>query len=141
MAGNKSKWLILLFALVFAVLQALQPFIHAHIDEYHPDHDTGFHVADEHDEHIHDSYRLNSEHADEHTASAVPHIFHTILVAFGIKKEVDSDPAVDAPALLLFGLCFVIILSGVSQNFPALIPARFPSLKRRLPASRAPPSP
>jgi len=50
MALNKTKWVRLSVAVCFAILQALQPFIHAHLDAEHPIQNTGFHVGSEHEE-------------------------------------------------------------------------------------------
>lgn len=131
---NKTKWVTLVFATCFAILQALQPFIHAHLDAEHPIQNTGFHVGDEHEEVVH-----HSDVSGEHALSTVPHASHTISVADGIKKDIDPALVADSIAIALFCLYIAIVLQSVSTHFLPLAPVPYQSLKRRLPASRAPP--
>lgn len=131
---NKIKWVTLVFAICFAILQALQPFIHAHLDGEHPIQNTGFHVGDEHEEAMH-----HSAYSDEHALSAVPHASHTISVASGIKKDIDPALVADSIAIALFCLCIALVLQSVFTHFLPLAPVPYQSLKKRLPASRAPP--
>ncbi|HSH53450.1 MAG TPA: hypothetical protein VK967_00345 [Methylotenera sp.] len=130
---NKTKCVTLVFAICFAILQALQPFIHAHLDAEHPIQNTGFHVGDEHEEVMHHSV------TGEHALSGVPHASHTISVASGIKKDIDPALVADPIAIVLFCLCIALVLQSVFTHFLPLAPVPYQSLKRRLPASRAPP--
>lgn len=135
MVLNKTQWLTLAVAVCFAILQALQPFIHAHLDGDHPFQNTGFHVGDEHEEYVN-----VPEHSKDYTVSVVPHASHIVLVATGFKQDIDPALLIDAMAFTLLCLCLVIALSSsVVSYFPPLGLAPFQSLKRRLPAPRAPP--
>lgn len=131
MALPKSKWLTLMIAACFAILQAMQPLIHAHLDAEHPIHNSGFHVGDEHEEVAHES-TVDAE------LSEAPHISHTISVASGIKKDVEASVLDPISAAVIF---FVVALLLASYHLPKqqLIPLLRQFLRRRLPASRAPP--
>lgn len=144
MLRNKAKSAVYLFVLFFALLQIFTPFIHAHFNTKNPIQNTGFHVGDEHEEmaieltHSH-SPETSAEHLDASSLASTPHAGHTISVPSGITQDVDSTN-IDAIALLvLFFLCFPLYLTPfLSRIFSSsLIPQQ--ALKRRLPASRAPP--
>lgn len=120
-------------AFCFAFLQALQPFIHAHLDGEHHPHSEGLHIAEDHE----------SAHALEHTGSHAildaSHAMHTISVAQGIKQ--DSVYALgDSFAFVLIALWFALVLIVIPKHFLQLTFNPTRSLTRRLPASRAPPS-
>lgn len=131
MALNKTKWATLTIAIFFAILQVLQPFIHAHIDTDHPIQGTGFHVGAEHEE----SFSLSENHA----VSVVPHASHIISVTSAIKQDIDLALFIDVIGVVLLTLCFAIVLQSVSRHFPQLVLIPHKSSGRRLPASRAPP--
>lgn len=131
---NKTKWVTLGVAVCFAILQALQPFIHAHIDDEHPMQLTGFHVGDEHEEQI-----ALSDHLDSYSLSNLPHASQTVLVETGIKQDINPMLLMDAIACVLLFLCFALILQPTSRLYQALPLLFLEPLKRRLPASRAPP--
>lgn len=131
---SKIKLLVIFIAIGFAILQALQPFIHAHLDSQHPIQNTGFHVGNEHEELI-----QNSSNSGDHLSMVAPHASHTISVASGIKKDINFALANEAFQLVLFCLCFAIVLLVASNIFLPLVTHPYQSLKKRLPASRAPP--
>lgn len=129
--GN-TNWVRLMVAICFAILQALQPFIHAHVDADHPIQHTGLHVGSEHEE------AQSFEHMADHALSNVAHVSHTVSVDSSIKQDTDSLLLVNA-FLLVFTFCLVLAL-GLPQKFNCaflFVPKQ--SFKRRLPASRAPP--
>ena len=140
----KAKFVVYLIVLCFALLQIFTPFIHAHINTSHPIQNTGFHVGDAHEEmaieltHSHSS-NTSTEHLNASFLASTPHATHTISVASGISQGVDSSLTAVASLVILFFLCFPFALTtGPKHFFPLnLIPHQL--LKRRLPASRAPP--
>jgi hypothetical protein len=115
-------------------LQVFQPFIHGHLDTEHDIQHVGFHVGSEHEE-------STSElgHASEHALTGVPHASHTVSVASGIKKDADLNLLINTIGLALIFLCFVAALKSISVLFSQLKFNPYQSLKRRLPATRAPP--
>jgi hypothetical protein len=129
---SKTKWLTFTVAVCFAILQALQPFIHAHLDADHPIQHTGFHVGDEHEE------TVSSAHEATHTVSYVPHASHTVSVASGIKQDFENIPFIDILFAAILSFCFVLALQTHRLN-PAFLLVPTKPFKRRLPASRAPP--
>lgn len=133
MVLTKARWLIFAVATCFAILQALQPFIHAHIDVDHPIQNTGFHVGDEHEE------AVSFEHLSTHSVSNVPHASHTISVASGIKQDLKNMSFADALIAIVLSFSFLLVLSSSQRLNPAFLLVPKESLKRRLPASRAPP--
>lgn len=133
MAVNKTKWVRLSVAVCFAILQALQPFIHAHLDAEHPIQNTGFHVGSEHEE------ALSLEHLASHAVSNVPHEAHTVSVGSSIKQDSDATLMMNAILALVLSFCFVLVLQSIHRLNPAFLLIPKESLRRRLPASRAPP--
>lgn len=133
MFSIKSRWITFVVAASFTVLQALQPFIHAHLDTDHPIHNSGFHIGSNHEE------ALNTQHLADHTTSSVAHASHTISVDSSIKQDADSTLLTNTILALVFIFCFILALQTRHLlNFAfLLIPKE--SLRRRLPASRAPP--
>lgn len=119
-------------AFCFALLQALQPFIHAHLDGEHHPHAEGLHTAE-----IHESAHA-LEHSSSHTLLDASHGAHTISVSQGIKQ--DSTYAVDDSfSFVLIAICFALIVILKPQYSPQPTSNLIRSLTRRLPASRAPP--
>ena len=129
--GN-TNWVRLMVAICFAVLQALQPFIHAHIDADHPIQETGLHVGSEHEE------EHSFEHMTNHALSSVAHVSHTVSVDSSIKQDADSLLLVQA-FLLVFTFCLVLTLPSPQKFNRVFLLEPKQSLRRRLPASRAPP--
>lgn len=136
MGINKAKWVTLAVSVCFAILQTLQPFIHAHLlDVDHPTQHTGFHLGDDHEAPV--SF---SDHQAEHEATNTVHVSNTVSVASGIKQDVNPALLVDALSVALLYFCFIIVAHSTLKLYPpaSLTPAyRF--LRRRLPAPRAPP--
>ena len=130
----KTKWITLVFAIFFAILQVLQPFIHAHLDGDHQLQNVGFHVGEEHEENTN-----VSNHLTDHSLSSIPHAAHTVLVSTGIKQDIDPALLTNAIALVVLCLCFIILLQSALTLYPPLTLIYHQSLKRKLPASRAPP--
>jgi hypothetical protein len=136
----KSKWVTLLVVLSFAILQLIQPFIHAHLDAQHPIQNTGFHVGDAH-ENL--AYHSSSITADANIAydalSDFPHASHTLTVASGMTKPAELNLASSVSILILFAYVIALavqpslVLTVNHRNLP------YKLLKRRLPASRSPP--
>ena len=129
---GKTNWVSLIVAICFAILQALQPFIHAHFDADHPFQDTGLHVGGEHEE------AHSFEHMADHALSNVAHVSHTVSVDSSIKQDADSLFLVHA-FLLVFTFCLVLALASPQKFNRAFLLKLKQSFKRRLPASRAPP--
>ena len=92
---SNTNWVRLMVAICFAVLQALQPFIHAHVDVDHPIQHTGLHVGSEHEE------AQSFEHMADHALSNVAHVSHTVSVDSSIKQDTDNLLLVNA-FLLVF---------------------------------------
>lgn len=119
-------------AFCFAFLQALQPFIHAHLDGEHHPHSEGLHTAEDHES----AHAL--EHLSSHAMLDASHAAHTISVSQGIKQ--DSAYALgDSFSFVLIALAFLLVIVITSTRFlqPSSNPTR--SFKRRSPAARAPP--
>lgn len=131
---NRTKWLTLMVVLCLAVLLALQPFIHAHLDVEHPIQHSGFHVGSDYEESL-------SVHHDQpsHSVSAIPHVSHIVKVAPSIKQGIDLALVVDVAGLILVSFCLAIAIKLTAQQFSQLNPSFYQPLKRRLPAARAPP--
>ena len=140
----KAKFVVYFIVLCFALLQVFTPFIHAHINTPHPIQNTGFHVGDAHEEmaieltHSH-SPDTSAEHLDASFLASTPHATHTISVASGIARDVDSTISSVASLQILFFLCFLFALAQGTKQFFPLNSNPFQPLKRRLPVSRAPP--
>lgn len=130
MRFNKVKWVTLAIAYCFAVLQVLQPFIHAHLDAEHPIQESGFHIGSEHEE--------RSVFLD-HVVLNADHISHTITVASGIKEDFSPTLRADIFCVIVLCLWCVIVLQSKLRPYRPLTLTPYQSLKRRLPASRAPP--
>jgi divalent metal cation (Fe/Co/Zn/Cd) transporter len=133
MGLNKTKWFTFAVAICFAILQALQPFIHAHVDTEHPIQNLGFHVGHEHEE------AISMQSLADHTLSNIPHASHTVLVASGIKQDSDSMNLLKALVAIVFSFCFILVLQSTHKLNSSFLFVAKESLKRRLPASRAPP--
>ena len=129
----KGKWLSLTICICFAILQTLQPFIHAHVDADHPVQNTGFHVGSEHEE------ALNVEDLANHAVSNASHASHTISVDSSIKQESDGLLLINIFLAVVFSFCFILALQSTHRLNPAFLLTPKESLRRRLPASRAPP--
>ncbi len=106
MVLNKTKWARLAFAVCFAVLQTLQPFIHAHVDADHPIQNTGFHVGNEHEE------VFSAEHLADHVVLSVPHASHTISVDSSIKQDAENLLVMNSILALVLSFCFNQSVSG-----------------------------
>ncbi len=134
MRFNKVKWVTLAIAYCFAVLQVLQPFIHAHLDAEHPIQELGFHIGSEHEE-------LTDFSGDfaSHVVSNADHTSHTVLVASGIKQDFNPVLASDVLCVLLAYICFAVALRCTSKRYSSLSFIPCSSSRRRLPAPRAPP--
>jgi hypothetical protein len=133
MSSIKSKWAVFVFAASFAILQVLQPFIHAHIDAEHPIQITGFHLGGEHEE------VFNLEHLDDHAVSDYPHASYTVSVDSGIKQDADGTFLTNVILALIFSFCCVLALQAVHILNYAFLLVPKESLRRWLPPSHAPP--
>ncbi|CAN4268341.1 hypothetical protein MCEMEM6_00476 [Methylophilaceae bacterium] len=131
MVLSKTKWVTLTIAIFFAILQVLQPFIHAHLDTNHPAQETGFHMGADHEE----SFSVTNTHS----VSVVPHASHIVSVTSAIKQDIDPALLTDAIALIVICLCFSIALQSALKLYPQLTLVSPKALKQRLPAARAPP--
>lgn len=130
----KANLVVYLILVCFALLQVFSPFIHAHLDTEHFVQNTGFHMGDAHEEKAID---LTSTDSGFITVGA--HASHTISVASGIKQEIDSTFMTGISLLVLFFLCFALNLTPALKQFFSLRLTPLQPLKRKLPASRAPP--
>jgi hypothetical protein len=136
MGINKAKWVTLAVSVCFAILQTLQPFIHAHLlDVDHPTQHTGFHLGDDHEASV--SF---SDHQADHAATNTVHASNTVSVASGIKQDVNSALLVEALSTALLYFCFIIVALSTLKRYPSSnLTATYRQLRRRLPAPRAPP--
>jgi hypothetical protein len=134
MGLNKTKWLMLAFAICFALLQALQPFIHAHLDTEHSTQYAGLHINLEHEELV----SLDHDVTDD-SMYATPHAQHTISVDSGIKHDIDLALLTNTVSFILFFICFAIIFKSVSNQFPQLTVVHHKLLRRQPQSVRAPP--
>lgn len=119
-------------AFCFALLQAMQPFIHAHMDGEHHPHSEGLHTAEDHESaHV-------LEHSSSHAILEASHATHTISVSQGIKQ--DSAYALgDSFSFVLIAIWFALVIIVTPKHFLQLTSNPTRSLTRRLPAPRAPP--
>ncbi|MGJ8620957.1 MAG: hypothetical protein ACSHWN_11550 [Methylophilaceae bacterium] len=131
---NKTKWLVLTVALCLIALQALQPFIHAHLDIEHPEHLSGLHVGGDYEASLNDH-----SHKSNHSITDLSHVSHVITIAPSIKQDTDLTLVLDVVALIFISFCLAIAAQLSTQLFSPLHLSHYQSLKRRLPASRAPP--
>ena len=120
-------------AICLAVLLALQPFLHAHMDTEQTVQTRGFHVGMEHEE------IFSAEHITNHDLSSIPHASHIVSVDSGIKKEIDTNFVTDAIAAIIISFFFVQALQLAQRLIPAAPLVLKESLKRQLPDTRAPP--
>jgi hypothetical protein len=131
MVLSKTKWVTLTVAVFFAILQILQPFIHAHVDANHPIQETGFHIGVDHEESF-----VTSNSA---TVSVAPHASHIVSVAPAINKDADPALLIDVVVLVVLFIFFSIALQSALKLYPKLTLVSHKTLKLRLPAVRAPP--
>ena len=117
----------------FVLLQTLQPFIHGHLDLNHPMSLANSHAVDEHTEFMH---LIDAPAAETFSDD---HVLHTVAVASGIKSDTQVILFTDFNPFVLLCLCFTLILLSVPRYFPQQDSLPHKSLKRRLPAPRAPP--
>lgn len=137
MTFNKTKWMTISVAVCFAVLQALQPLIHGHLDAEHSIQHTGFHLGDEHEEAV-----VSHQAAEiSHSVTTAPHISHTISVASGMKQEVNPIIAAEFMWAILVVIASLVALQTKTLNFNHSNFNLYQSLRLKIPASRAPPSP
>ncbi|PPD55586.1 MAG: hypothetical protein CTY10_06875 [Methylotenera sp.] len=133
MIFTNDKCLAIIVCICFAILQALQPFIHAHLDADHPIQNTGFHVGSDHEE------ALDTEHLADHAVFNGAHASHTVSVDSSIKQDSKETFLANAILVVVLSLCFILTLKSTHRLNPAFLLIPKESLKRRLPASRAPP--
>lgn len=120
-------------AICLAILLALQPFLHVHMDIDQTGYLDGFHVGMEHEE------IFNSEQITNHDLSSIPHASHIISVDSGIKKDIDTNLVGDTIVAVILSFFFVQALQLVQRiNLPTSVVLK-ESLKRQLPTTRAPP--
>ena len=137
MVLNKYKWVTILLAICFAVLQALQPFIHGHLDADHPIQHTGFHLGDAHEESLGLNSGLSPSELANHVVSK--HTSHTVSVASGIKEDVNAALLSTVFFAVLLCLSYTIVLNITAKRYSILSLTLSIPPKRRLPAARAPP--
>lgn len=132
---NNTKWTMIAFAMCFALLQALQPFIHAHLDtEQHSTQYSGLHINLEHEE------LISLDHDDtDNSMYATPHAQHTISVDSSIKPDVALALLTYAVSFVLFFISFAIIFKAVSNQFPQLTIVHHKFQRRQPQSVRAPP--
>ena len=136
-----NKWVSLVVVVCFALLQLLQPFIHAHLDAEHPIQNTGFHVGDAHEDMAYHAGELPPDASSAHDdmLSDLSHASHTVTVASGMTKQASLSVASNITFIFLLGYIIALALQFtlVSPSNYHFFPHKL--LKRRLPASRAPP--
>lgn len=123
----------MIVACCFAILQALQPFIHAHLDGEHHSHGEGFHTVQNHES------THATEHLNDHAVSDAGHATHTIAVPTGIKQEKSAFLMMDVLAFALVCIWLALVFVPCSNRFPPLPLISSNTLRRRLPAPRASP--
>jgi len=120
-------------ACCFAILQALQPLIHAHLDGNHHSHAGGVHMAQTHE------YAHVMGHKDSHIVSDGSHDAHTIAVPNGIKQDQATKFMVDLLAFVMVFCWIALRLVPSSNYFPQFTFISSSILRRRPQAPRAPP--
>jgi hypothetical protein len=130
---NRTKWVVMTVVFCFAILQALQPFIHAHLDDGHHTHGEGLHMAETHES----SHVIN--HLSSNSISDAGHDHHSIAVPSGIKQDNAADLMMDVLAFVLVSFWFVAAIRSGRNRFPQSSFISSYPLTRRLPAPRAPP--
>lgn len=131
---RQTKWLAQFLVGCFAILQLLQPFIHAHLDTPHSPKTSSFHVVSDHEETLQGS----NLSADDSIFNS-PHPAHVISVDSSIKSDIKFLISDESIQLILFCLIIVLALQSVSKVFFPFTTHHYLFLKERLPASRAPP--
>lgn len=133
MTVNNTKWITLAVAFCFAILQALQPFIHGHLDAEHPIQQTGLHIGNEFEE-VAVSQQFELTHS-----IAAPHASHTISVASGIKQDINSDLVLEMIGLVFALVATVVAIRVVRATYLSFDLSLYQSFRLTLPTSRAPP--
>jgi len=133
MGLEKTKWAMIPVAICLAILLALQPFLHAHMDSEQTGYLDGFHLGMEHEE------VFNSVQITSHDLVSTPHASHIVSVDSSIKKEIDTNIVADAIVAIIISLFFVPALQLVQRLIPTTSLVLKESLKRQLQATRAPP--
>lgn len=131
---KQTKWLVQFMVACFAILQLLQPFIHAHLDTQHPIKTSNFHVVSDHEE----TFQGSNLSADNSLFNS-PHPTHVASVDSSIKSDIKFLISDESIQFILFCLIIVLALQSVSSVFFPLTTHHYLFLKKRLPASRAPP--
>ncbi len=129
---RKTKWIVVLVAISFAILQTLQPFIHAHFDEVDTDHHSGFHTVDDHESATSHNHTKSSEAYEDHSS-------HKVTIASGINSDLKTPFLVDVLIGLTFSLYLILITSFKNRLNPASLPIFKETSSRRRPGNRAPP--
>lgn len=138
---------MLLLAICFAVLQALQPFIHAHLDSHSQTQHQGIHVGMEHEELL-SSYAASTVAANTDTINAhvhgssehaVPHAKHTISVDPGIKHDIDIANLMSSIPFVLFFIGLTLVYTFVPKRFPQFALSHTKRLRSQPQSVRAPP--
>jgi hypothetical protein len=133
MLFGKNRWVVLTVALCLVVLQVLQPFIHAHLDVEHPQQLSGLHVGGDYEA------SLSGYPESHHAITDLSHVSHVLTIAPSLKQELDLTIVLDVVALILVSFFLAMALPLATQLFLQLNLSYYQSLKRWLPASRAPP--
>jgi hypothetical protein len=126
-----ANYIILAVAICFAILQ---PFLHIHLDKEHPIQQTGLHMGNEHED-----IAIHSTQLDTHALTSASHTSEIISIDSVFKKEVDLNITGDTFVIALILFCLnLLTLKGASKFFP-FHSQNYHTLRRRLPATRAPP--
>lgn len=124
--NKRFLWVIVIW---FAVLQAISPFIHAHIEADSPTQSHGLHL------HVQNLMQVqDNEHA--HTFKNANHSIHTIGVNKVFVRNLEFLPSPLFAVLFIIGL-FVITIRIVKTNL--IIRPLSPLHLRSLSGPRAPP--
>jgi hypothetical protein len=126
---SNHKKLLWAIAIWFAALQAFAPFIHGHLDTDRSNAPHGLHFHDDERDHAFSDQPGHFIHDSTHVA-------HTVVIATGIKKDMDNSLFV--AALLFVVLAFASQVKSASPLHP-LEPIFTPLFRRRPSSPRAPP--
>lgn len=122
------SWIVVIW---FALLQAMSPLIHGHMDTDHPDLIPALHL---HEGDYH--HQADSQHGPFVVDAS--HVTHTISVAAGISNQ--RGMGLDLSTLLLLIVCLLSLPKTVlSRLFVVETPADY-STRHRHPVAHAPPA-
>jgi hypothetical protein len=140
---TKSKFVALLVVIAFAMLQLMQPFVHVHLDVQHPIQSTAFHIDSGHENSAYDAERAEPANSAQNTSVAssdnFSHASHTVTVVSVMAKPSGLNYNSILPIFVLLACVIALVMHPNIVLVLNYRPLPHKPLKRRLPATRAPP--